>query len=122
MKTLYILPNEKLDKLMVAVAALTSFGSPDLETMLAQRLPPVHVCFAELRSSFTMMADIAVIADALLALRHTPVDGLDLAALEVRWINTPDAEKNPFCDVGFFGIQAYAHKPAELTTTSDTQS
>jgi len=109
MKTLHILSNEKLDRLMAVIASMVSFGTVQ-EGGLSQELPSIRVCFADLRSSFTMMADIAVIADALLALRSTPVDGLDLAALEVVWVNIPDAEENPFCDTGCFRIRAHAHQ------------
>ena len=114
MKTLYILPNEKLDRLLAVIASTASFGTVQ-EGGLSQEFPSIRVCFADLRSSFTMMADIAVIADALLALRTIPVGGLDLVALEVVWVNIPDAKENPFGDTGFFRIRAHAHQ------TPDTQ-
>lgn len=86
MKTLHILSNEKLDRLMAVVASTASFGTVQ-EGGLSQELPSIRVCFADLRSSFTMMADIAVIADALLALRTMPVGGLDLTVRAVQFLD-----------------------------------
>lgn len=104
------MPNEKLNEYMIAVANLASFGKADLETMLAQQLPPIHVCFADLRSSFTMMEYVAAIGDELLSLHSKPVGGRELTALKVKWCNVLDPEENPSGDTGFFLIQAYANR------------
>lgn len=114
MKTLYILSNEKLDKLMAVIASTVSFGTVQ-EGLLVQELPSVRVCFADLRSSSTMMTDVAGIADALLSLRTKPVGDKYLSALEVVWVNIPGVEENPFGDLGYFRIRAHAHR------TPDTQ-
>lgn len=104
------LTNEKMNEYMIAIANLVSFGKVDLETMLIQQLPLVHVCLADLRSSHTMLSDVAAIADALLSLRSKPVGELDLTALEVKWCNILDPKENPFGDIGFFLIQAYTNR------------
>lgn len=109
-----ITPEERkrFDMLGITLASMLSFGeaSPEMD-VAAEDIRSDAFCFFDAKDfpENTLVGDRwDAMLNPFLCLRTEPHEGRKVEALTVRWINTFDAEKNPFCDTGFFLARAYS--------------